>query len=680
MADYNSILTRAINALADNNETARAKIYDKARAALMRQLSSLEPTLSPEEISKQRLQLEDSITELEAQFGGEPAPVAEPVAPPPPPEPVAPPPPPEPVVPVEPEPAPVVASPPPPPEPVVPVVEEPVAPPPPPEPVVTAPPLPEPIAPQPVEDTPPPAPTIPEVSEPVQPSVTNELSPVDPTPPETPEPILAEATVSTPELPNVEPVLEPEVPVASVDEPTLPEPAVPSFEQTASSFESETKSIDTPSFVPEPKEAAAPIIPSLDQSPAIDAPAQPAPEPAIADTAPGINLGAERDEVTGIPADAPSDHDLIAGSFEQPKEEFETTQEAETKSGGKSRQAGFALVGVLVLLVALGIGAFTWAQGGALAPVFERAQSQISGLFALFSSDDENGTQTPSQPTNVSTNNGVQKDEDRLSSRPLGERQDNETTPLPDRVVLPETDNTPAVSTPEPVVVQPETPPAQTAEPESIFTPPSAEPDEVAQTTPAAPAEEPVAPTSNLFGATAILYEEQAPGSGQTNVSNGSVIWELLPEGRAEFNSSNLPSVRGNATVQARDLRVRFEIVRNLDASLPASHIIEIEFIVGPLFDGNGISNINGVVLKPQENQRGRQLVGAVAKVSENVFWLAMSASAADLASNTDSLTNLGWIDIPVVFESGKRAILTIEKGAAGDAAIDRAFAAWNAS
>ena len=35
------------------------------------------------------------------------------------------------------------------------------------------------------------------------------------------------------------------------------------------------------------------------------------------------------------------------------------------------------------------------------------------------------------------------------------------------------------------------------------------------------------------------------------------------------------------------------------------------------------------------------------------------------------------WIDLPFVYETGQRAILTFEKGVPGDRAFDQALAAW---
>ena len=42
-------------------------------------------------------------------------------------------------------------------------------------------------------------------------------------------------------------------------------------------------------------------------------------------------------------------------------------------------------------------------------------------------------------------------------------------------------------------------------------------------------------------------------------------------------------------------------------------------------------------------------------------------------------LRNQEWIDIPVVYKSGRRALLTMEKGLPGEKIFDEAMKAWQA-
>lgn len=68
MADFHAVLQRTISALPENTGEARRAVYDRARQALIRQLQTLDPPLSPSEITRQRLDLEESIRKVEAEF------------------------------------------------------------------------------------------------------------------------------------------------------------------------------------------------------------------------------------------------------------------------------------------------------------------------------------------------------------------------------------------------------------------------------------------------------------------------------------------------------------------------------------------------------------------------------------------------------------------------------------
>ena len=67
MADYYGLLARAVQALPRNEKSSRLEIYAKARHALIRQLKAIDPPLPPEEISKQRLSLEEAIRRVERE-------------------------------------------------------------------------------------------------------------------------------------------------------------------------------------------------------------------------------------------------------------------------------------------------------------------------------------------------------------------------------------------------------------------------------------------------------------------------------------------------------------------------------------------------------------------------------------------------------------------------------------
>ena len=68
MPDYASILRRSIETLPEKTQDMRLAVYERARAALARQLTSVDPPLGPESIELQHQHLEGAISAVEADF------------------------------------------------------------------------------------------------------------------------------------------------------------------------------------------------------------------------------------------------------------------------------------------------------------------------------------------------------------------------------------------------------------------------------------------------------------------------------------------------------------------------------------------------------------------------------------------------------------------------------------
>src|SRR5436190_311627 len=86
MAEYYTVLKKAIGGLDSNQAEPRRTVYDKARNALIGQLKAVDPPLTTAEISRQRLELEEAIRKVEREAASGPGPVrapARPAAPPP---------------------------------------------------------------------------------------------------------------------------------------------------------------------------------------------------------------------------------------------------------------------------------------------------------------------------------------------------------------------------------------------------------------------------------------------------------------------------------------------------------------------------------------------------------------------------------------------------------------------
>lgn len=174
-------------------------------------------------------------------------------------------------------------------------------------------------------------------------------------------------------------------------------------------------------------------------------------------------------------------------------------------------------------------------------------------------------------------------------------------------------------------------------------------------------------------GPQSLLLEEQSGGTTGAVPYSGSVEWS---RGSDELGH---PTIVAQATIPARNLDVRVLIRRNADGNLPASHLMEINFNVAESFVGGSIANLPGVLLKDEELVQGQPLTGASARIVGNSFLFALSsASDRDVVNNEALLRERGWLDLAMVYGTGRRAILTLEKGDVGGAIFDEVMTAWD--
>ncbi|MDP1730032.1 MAG: hypothetical protein Q8L54_02415 [Devosia sp.] len=176
----------------------------------------------------------------------------------------------------------------------------------------------------------------------------------------------------------------------------------------------------------------------------------------------------------------------------------------------------------------------------------------------------------------------------------------------------------------------------------------------------------------NLAGSQSLLLEASDDGTTGAVPFSGTVDWS---KGTDE---TGLPTLIGKASIPARNLGVDVLIRKNSDPSLPASHLMEINFRVSDSFIGGSVAGLPGVLLKNEELVQGAPLVGASARVVGNSFLFALSASPEDMAANNTLLTSRKWMDLALIYATGKRAIITLEKDAQAEAMFKEVFAAWS--
>jgi hypothetical protein len=206
-----------------------------------------------------------------------------------------------------------------------------------------------------------------------------------------------------------------------------------------------------------------------------------------------------------------------------------------------------------------------------------------------------------------------------------------------------------------------------------------------AQTPPAVPAPNAVTPPASapsaspadapaIAGQKIFLYEERLGQTAPTAI-DGSVSWSLQREAGA--NGRQEPVVQGRINVPGRGLTALMTFKRNTDPSLPASHLVEIVFAVPPDFEGGAIESVQRIAMKASEQDRGNALIAVPAKITDDFHMIALNDFPDARATNLELLRNRNWIDIPIAYRNGRRALLTLQKGPEGERAFNEAIREW---
>lgn len=653
MADYKELLRRAITALPENNGAARRAVYEKARSALVGQLRSITPPLPARDITQHRLQLEDCIRQVEQEaseavitLGREHALAPRPVAAPAKPAEAAPAPPAEAT-----KPAAVIAE-----------------------------------TPKPAEAAPKPAATkamsIEDIigqasaasAEPAKPAEDKSASEPAKTEPQ------AEAKTEPRPIPTIVGRVQP-----SKVGPTSPLPAASNVRPLESplkgpSFEPRRDAMPLAANSPvEPARVTARIEPSIgghavarQQQVAVPETVEALLVETALSTVREVEVEPNANEAQGVIERAievldreargettPAFPESLADSFAKPAAEDENDDagfaDAPAQRGGPGLTI-FLVVFAILLAGAGGAGFWAWREGYVdldqmfgQAPVTETADTTTPTtptLDPVQPADTADGAAAgPGNTAPTATTDQANAEisgleiEDRLEPTPQPVQPTGNETVLPDV-------NSDEIKGEERL--------------------PGAETTDLATNDPAASVDPAV-----LAGSQSLLLEASQDGTTGAVPFSGTVEWS---EGVDELG---LPTLIGAASIPARNLGVDITIRKNSDPSLPASHLMEVDFKVSDTFIGGTIATLPGVLLKDEELVPGTALVGASARVVGNSFLFALSATPADAEINTDLLENRRWMDLAVVYGTGRNAIITLEKDETAQALFDKVFGAW---
>lgn len=174
----------------------------------------------------------------------------------------------------------------------------------------------------------------------------------------------------------------------------------------------------------------------------------------------------------------------------------------------------------------------------------------------------------------------------------------------------------------------------------------------------------------------AVLFVEVPETPQQPQTTNGRVFWRLDSESAGQGRPIET-IVRATVEIPDVGLSLDFTIRRNTDSAFPASHIIGLRFTSTGDPATQTVKEVGVPQFKSEEGERGAPLSAINSALGDNLFVAALSNVPVEVERNTDLILSRSWIDVPVRFASGRRGIITFEKGVSGNQTLADAFGRW---
>ncbi|CAN7686865.1 hypothetical protein LJR030_003147 [Rhizobium sp. LjRoot30] len=163
----------------------------------------------------------------------------------------------------------------------------------------------------------------------------------------------------------------------------------------------------------------------------------------------------------------------------------------------------------------------------------------------------------------------------------------------------------------------------------------------------------------------AVLYEENADGKTPVGIE-GTVIWSVQ---NREGLGGATPHAVATINFPGREIIAEMTVSKNLDRSMPATHIFEF---LKPA--DSPVLSVNRLASKADEQDKGNIFIGVPATITPTLFMFALNDFPEAVAINSDLLKRRDWIDVALSYQSGRRAVLAINKSGEGAKALKAVF------
>ena len=181
------------------------------------------------------------------------------------------------------------------------------------------------------------------------------------------------------------------------------------------------------------------------------------------------------------------------------------------------------------------------------------------------------------------------------------------------------------------------------------------------------------APLPVAHRAALLVEAPDAPEKVKTYI--GSVVWRLdnVPGGPGQPLGT---AVHADVEIPEAKVRMTVDLQKNMDASLNASHTIEIRFSLQQGSIIPGVKQIGAVQMRREDMANGDPLAGVPVPITDTYYLVGLGRGDME-ARNIDLLKTRGWLDVPLALTNGRIAKFSLEKGASGDRVINDALSVW---
>lgn len=174
-------------------------------------------------------------------------------------------------------------------------------------------------------------------------------------------------------------------------------------------------------------------------------------------------------------------------------------------------------------------------------------------------------------------------------------------------------------------------------------------------------------------GEKAFLY---ATTGGQQPIVAGNVAWNEI-ESSPQPGAPAEPAIRGDVVIPTERFRATVTLRRNLDKTLPATHLLELLFVPDEAGGSSAVASVERVTFLQSTESRGDALVGTIVKIADNIFVVALADIPEARRLHETLFRNPDLIEIQFTYFSGRRSALRLVTGKTGGEVFANAIDVW---